>query len=53
MASRVTFNTCPDEGLYLGGMLSDDPGMCLTLHIEQKLTGAPYRSIHLGSQASC
>ena len=53
MASRVTFNTCPDEGLYLGGMLSDDPGMCLTLHIEQKSTGAPYRSIHLGSQASC
>jgi hypothetical protein len=27
MANRVTFDDCPEERMYLGGMLSTDPGM--------------------------
>jgi hypothetical protein len=55
MANRVTFNDCPDEGMYLGGVLSDDPGMCLELHIEQKSSGTPYpyRNVRLGGHPRC
>ena len=54
LASRVVFEGCPDQtAAYLGGLLSTDPGMCLTLRVYQSAATTQRQEVHLGSTGQC
>lgn len=54
MATSVVLEGCPaDPSAYLGGLLSTDPHMCLTLLISRTATNAKSRKVQLGSPESC
>jgi hypothetical protein len=55
MATSVVLEGgCPaDLSAYLGGLLSTDPHMCLTLLVSRTATNVKSRKVQLGSPESC
>lgn len=54
MASRVVFPSCPHQaGTYLGGVLSTDRHICLTLRVYQPSAGGQRRQVHIGGTGQC
>lgn len=54
MASRVVLHSClHTAGTFLGGLLSTDPGMCLTLRVYQPSASAQRTEIHVGGTEQC
>jgi hypothetical protein len=52
MTSKLVFDSCRDRDItYLGGLLSTDPHMCLTLHVT--VAAGESRQIRVGSTAHC
>jgi hypothetical protein len=52
MTSKLVFDSCPDRDItYLGGLLSTDPHMCLTLHVT--VAAGESRPVPVGSTAHC
>ncbi len=52
IATRVIFESCRRAGTYLGGLLSSEPAMCLTLHIRQSSTNG-VQNLKVGTDRQC
>jgi hypothetical protein len=54
MASRVVFHGCPeDAGTFLGGVLSTEPHICLTLRVSQSSVKGRPREVDLCGEGHC
>lgn len=54
MASRIVFHSCRHQAsTYLGGLLSTEPGICLTLRVSQPSAAGQPRTVYLGGSGQC
>lgn len=54
MASRVVFHGCSrSASTFLGGFLSPDPHICLTVRVSQPSVSEKRQTVHLGTTSRC